>query len=102
MKFWLDAHLSPKIAVWLRSELDIGASTLKELGLRDAEDDEIFHAARDANAVIITKDVDFVNLQERLSPTICNLAYLRQYLQRFPAGDSIEAYSFNSITFREW
>lgn len=68
MKFWLDAHLSPKLAVWLRSELDVEAGTLKELGLRDSEDDEIFHAARDANAVIITKDADFVDLQGRLGP----------------------------------
>ena len=71
MKFWLDAHLSPRIAVWLRSELSVDASTLKELGLRDAEDTEIFRAARESNAVIITKDVDFVDLQERLGPPPC-------------------------------
>ncbi len=66
MKIWVDAHLSPKIAVWLRSELKIDASTLKEHGLRDADDHEIFHAARANNAIIMTKDIDFVNLQERL------------------------------------
>lgn len=68
MKLWLDAHLSPKIAVWLRSELGVDASTLKELGFRDSEDEVIYIAARVAGAVIISKDVDFVDLQERLGP----------------------------------
>ncbi|MCX6937835.1 MAG: DUF5615 family PIN-like protein [Verrucomicrobia bacterium] len=68
MKYWLDAYLSPKIAEWLRIELGIDASTLKEIGLRDAEDEVIFHAARLVGSVIITKDVDFIDLQERLGP----------------------------------
>jgi predicted nuclease of predicted toxin-antitoxin system len=73
MKYWLDAHLSPKIAEWFRTELSIEANTLKELGLRDAEDGVIFHAARLAGSVIITKDVDFIDLQERLGPPPCIL-----------------------------
>ena len=68
MKFWLDAHLSPKIAVWMRSDLGLDAYALRDIGLRDAGDEEIFQAARIAGAVIITKDVDFIDLQERLGP----------------------------------
>ena len=41
---------------------------VRELGLRVAEDREIFDAARQANAVVLTKDVDFVDLLERLGP----------------------------------
>ena len=41
---------------------------MRELGLRDAEDREIFLAAREANAVVMTKDRDFVLLLERLGP----------------------------------
>ncbi|MBU6229238.1 MAG: DUF5615 family PIN-like protein [Cyanobacteria bacterium REEB459] len=39
---------------------------MKELGLRDARDIEIFEAARAAAAVIMTKDSDFVDLVCRL------------------------------------
>ena len=77
MKFWLDAHLSPKLAVWMRSDLGLDAYTLRDIGLRDSGDEEIFQAARTAGAVIITKDVDFIDLQERLGPPFYHMAYLR-------------------------
>ena len=38
---------------------------MRELGLRGAEDDGIFFAARKAADVVITKDIDFVILLER-------------------------------------
>jgi predicted nuclease of predicted toxin-antitoxin system len=42
------------------------AKTLKEIGLRDAEDPVLFDAARRfGNIVIMTKDDDFVELVER-------------------------------------
>ena len=44
----------------------ITAISLKELSLRDAKDIEIFEAAKFANAVIMTKDSDFVDLVCRL------------------------------------
>jgi predicted nuclease of predicted toxin-antitoxin system len=37
------------------------------LGLRDAEDIEIFDAAKKAKAIVMTKDSDFVSLLERLN-----------------------------------
>lgn len=42
--------------------------SLRDLGLRHAEDLEIFRAARDANAVVMTKDGDFASLIGRLGP----------------------------------
>jgi predicted nuclease of predicted toxin-antitoxin system len=65
---WTDAHLSPALARWLREHFAVDARPIRELGLRDAEDAQIFSAARDAGAVVITKDSDFVDLVTRLGP----------------------------------
>lgn len=63
---WVDAHLSPRIARWISAHLpEVTAQPLRELGLRDADDDEIFVAARAAGAVVLTKDSDFLRLLER-------------------------------------
>ncbi len=67
MTIWVDAHLSPTIAIWITSTFGIEAIALRDLGLRDAEDPEIFEAAKDQKAVVMTKDSDFVDLVERLS-----------------------------------
>ena len=66
MIIWLDAHLSPGIAVWITATFDITAYALRDLGLRDAEDSGIFEAAKAQEAIIITKDSDFVDLAKRL------------------------------------
>ncbi len=68
MIFWIDAQLSPYLAPWLSSEFDVEAKPVRELGLRDAGDREIFLAAREADAVMLTKDSDFVLLLEQLGP----------------------------------
>ena len=65
MKIWLDAHISPAIAKWLREEYDIEAYSLRSIGLRDASDDEIFFKAQNEKVVFITKDADFVSLLEK-------------------------------------
>jgi len=41
---WLDAHLPPQLAPWLCARLAITALALRDLGLRDATDVEIFRA----------------------------------------------------------
>jgi predicted nuclease of predicted toxin-antitoxin system len=46
----------------------VEAAAFRELGLRDAEDRAIFPAARQAGAVLMTKDSDFVDLVTRLGP----------------------------------
>lgn len=38
------------------------------MGLRDASDIEIFETARQAGAVVLTKDSDFLDIQDRFGP----------------------------------
>jgi predicted nuclease of predicted toxin-antitoxin system len=66
MTLWLDAHLSPRIARWVTETFGFAATPVRDLNLRESEDDQIFFAARAARAVVITKDSDFVHLLERL------------------------------------
>jgi predicted nuclease of predicted toxin-antitoxin system len=68
VRLWTDAHLSPALAPWLQATFDVDAAPLRELGLRDAEDAVIFAAAREASAVLMTKDSDFVDLVARHGP----------------------------------
>ena len=68
MKIWVDAQLSPEIAAWLSREFGVQAVPVRDLGLREAEDQEIFEAARDADAVVLTKDRDFLMLLDRVGP----------------------------------
>ena len=63
---WLDAQLPPRLTAWLRDERRIDAKALRELGLRDAGDREIFDAARANNVILLSKDADFVELVSRL------------------------------------
>ncbi len=65
MIFWIDAQLTPLLARWLQDEFGVVAYAVRDLGLRDAKDKQIFEAARDAGAVVITKDSDFVELVMR-------------------------------------
>ena len=63
---WIDAHLSPAIATWINNTFeDISAFALRDLGLRDAEDWEIFEAAKAQGVIFLTKDSDFADLVER-------------------------------------
>lgn len=66
MKIWIDAQLPPSLALWITESLGIEAFALRDLKLRDAKDIEIFQAARTENAVITTKDSDFIDLVCRL------------------------------------
>ncbi|WP_292827483.1 DUF5615 family PIN-like protein [Nostoc sp. JL33] len=62
MNIWIDPQLPPTLAVWLTTTFAVSATALKDLGLRDAQDVEIFEAARGVFPVIMTKDSDFVDL----------------------------------------
>ncbi len=66
MKLWVDAQLPPTLATWLSENFGLEAVALRDLSLRDARDVEIFEAARAENAVIMTKDSDFIDLVCRL------------------------------------
>ena len=65
MKLRVDAQLPPKLAEWLSKEYGVEALSLRDLGLRDASDIEIFQAAHLAQVVMISKDSDFVELVSR-------------------------------------
>jgi predicted nuclease of predicted toxin-antitoxin system len=65
MIIWIDAQLSPALAIWITETLGISAMALRDLGLRDATDHEIFMAARNAQAVVMTKDSDFTHILDR-------------------------------------
>lgn len=73
MTIWIDAQLSPALADWIdRRYEDLQATPVRAVGLRDAEDEESFRAAREATAaggmVVMRKDSDFLNLLERHGP----------------------------------
>lgn len=62
MTIWVNAQISPAIAAWIAKTFSVEAVAVRDLQLRDAIDTEIFNAARNANAIVLTKDSDFVDL----------------------------------------
>lgn len=62
MTIWIDAQLSPAIATWITNTFGVTALALRDVGLRDAEDPEIFEAAKAQGIIFITKDSDFADL----------------------------------------
>ena len=66
MKLWLDAQLSPEMAIWVTQHFGIETIAIRDVGLRSAEDRKIFNAAKQADIVLITKDSDFSELLQRL------------------------------------
>jgi len=66
MIIWVDAQLSPAIARWITKTFGIQALALRDMGLRDAEDPEIFERARAEEIIFMTKDSDFIDLVCRL------------------------------------
>ncbi len=66
MIYWIDAQLPPQLASWLNQTFKVDAHALFDLDLGDAEDEQIFHKARQQDAVIISKDSDFVEMVLRL------------------------------------
>lgn len=65
---WVDTHISPAVAKWVSTELGLPARSVRDLELRNAKDKDIFAAARQANAVVMTKDADFAEMVDRLGP----------------------------------
>lgn len=60
--------MSPSIAAWISSTFAVNALAVRDLGLREAQDKEIFQAAKRDGAIVITKDSDFVLLLETFGP----------------------------------
>ena len=91
MKFIVDAQLPPRLADWLRDK-GHEALALRDVGLRDAADPEIWRRAGDQGAIIVTKDEDFAAMAARsaVGPQVLwvrtgNLLN-RVLLQRFEAA----------------
>ena len=63
---WIDAQMSPVIAAWITTHFSVACLAVRDVGLRDAEDREIFLEARKQSAIVMTKDSDFVVLQNEL------------------------------------
>ena len=69
MTLWIDAMLSPTLARWITTEFDgVEAASVEHLDLRHASDATIFDAAREADAIVLTKDSDYVDAVQRCGP----------------------------------
>jgi predicted nuclease of predicted toxin-antitoxin system len=88
---WIDAQLSPDLAPWLKKSFGLDTKAVRDLDLLDADDREIYQSARKANAIVMTKDSDFIILLDELGPppqilwiTCGNTsnAFLKQVLQQ--------------------
>ena len=88
MIVWVDAQLSPRTARWLSERFAVEAIPVRDLDLREASDQRIYEAARSAGAVVMTKDVDFVGLLERLVRRRGAVGDLWQHLGCTASGDS--------------
>ena len=54
--------LSPSLARWITATFEgVEAVSAQRLGLLHAKDHSIFHSARQAGAVVLTKDEDFAD-----------------------------------------
>ena len=67
----------------MASEFPVEAHSLKSLGLRDAGDYEIFVAAGKSDAVVMTKDSDFLHLLEQHGSQIDAQLFVRMTTQNF-------------------
>jgi predicted nuclease of predicted toxin-antitoxin system len=60
VNFLIDAQLPPALARWIGSQ-GHQATHVFEIGLQAASDDAIWEHARKENAVVVSKDEDFVD-----------------------------------------
>lgn len=49
MKIWIDAQ----IATWIKDQFIVDAIAVRDVGLRDSSDEEIFEAARKDSVIIL-------------------------------------------------
>jgi predicted nuclease of predicted toxin-antitoxin system len=67
MTIWIDAQMSPSIAAWVSSTFGVHAVAVRDVGTRRQRSGNLSSARKD-NAVVMTKDSDFVLLLERFGP----------------------------------
>lgn len=91
MHLLIDAQLPPQLAEWLRSN-GCKATAVRDIGLRDAADGEIWSYAASKGCVIVTKDEDFAEMAVRLpeSPAVlwvrCGNVLNRELIARFESA----------------
>jgi predicted nuclease of predicted toxin-antitoxin system len=66
MTFWLDEQFSPFLAPWIEERFGVSCHSVVNLPVDRGDDEDIFLNARRLNAIIISKDSDFVDLVNRL------------------------------------
>jgi predicted nuclease of predicted toxin-antitoxin system len=77
VKFLLDQNVSPAL-VGLLADADHLAEHVRDLGMREAPDDVVLAAARDAGAVLISSDTDFGPLLARSNANGPSVILLRR------------------------
>jgi predicted nuclease of predicted toxin-antitoxin system len=65
---WIDAQLPPALVQFFKEALNCDALSIAGIGLREATDAEIYYLARQEDAIVLTKDRDFLELSIRLGP----------------------------------
>jgi len=84
---WLDNQLPPALSSFVRANLGVDCISVRDLTLQRAADLDIFHAARAAGALLMTKDADFAELVYQLGAPPQNRAgHLREHLKCPPAA----------------
>ncbi len=68
MTIWLDSQLPPQICGWITANLGMEAVAVRDLDLMEARDMDIFRMARAAECIVMSKDLDFVNLSLEYGP----------------------------------
>jgi predicted nuclease of predicted toxin-antitoxin system len=66
-RFLVDQNLPPAPVAWLQAR-GHDAEHVRNIGLREAEDEDIAAQALRTGAILLTKDSDFVDLSWRMSP----------------------------------
>ena len=54
MTVWIDAQLSPALASWITRTFGVSAVALRDIGLRDATDYQIFVAAKEQRVIVMS------------------------------------------------
>ncbi len=61
----LDVHLSPFITSWVESHFNVSCNSFHHLQWQTLEDKDAFFKAKEMNAIVLTKDEDFVELLKK-------------------------------------
>jgi predicted nuclease of predicted toxin-antitoxin system len=67
MKILLDAHLPPSMAVWIKEKYNLECYSFDFLDWKSLSDKEVFFKAKAMDAVIISKDEDFIDLLQKFN-----------------------------------